>query len=131
MCVWMSVSVAVCVCLRVCVLACVCGCARVGVCVRSRRIVKLCLRNGIPPDARNHGGETCVHTMCARRPYAKQLELVEYMAHHGCDAETQDLQGRTAMHVACSQGRTDLIDSLVNMGAEVRSIGHLPVAGCV
>ncbi len=43
----------------------------------SRRIVKLCLRYGIEPNARNYVGETVISTIVRMRPYAKQLELIE------------------------------------------------------
>ena len=82
--------------------------------------MKHCLRQGISPDVRNNKGETVIHTMSQRRPYPKQLELIDYMAHHGCDIEARDLLGQTALFLAASQGRTDILGSLYDMEADVR-----------
>lgn len=102
----------------------------VSVCRCSRRIVKHCLRQGISPDVRNNAGETVVHTMAGRRPYAKQLELIEYMAHHGCDMELRDNQGRTALFNAAATGRTDILGSLYDMEADVSGRAVLVVLSC-
>jgi ankyrin repeat protein len=110
-----TLSLTPCVCLRLFAAAAAC----------SRRIVKLCLRWGISPASQNHAGRTCIHTMVEQRTYPKQLELIEYMAYHGCDMETRDGDGRTALALACSVGRTDIMDLLLRMEAEVRVACHV------
>jgi ankyrin repeat protein len=72
-----------------------------------------------------------LHTMVQRRPYPKQLELMDYMAHHGCDLEDRDSLGQTPFFIAASQGRTDLMKDLVHMEADVRLRVLVPLAFCV
>lgn len=110
--------------------------------IGSRRIVKLCLRNGIDADAVDNYGQTALHQICALRPYPKQLELAEYIIRHGGTVDTPDTSGATALHIASMHGRTDLISLLVDEGYQVNlrdyagytplhaavAYGHLPAA---
>ena len=98
---------------------------RIVVCLRvltSRRIVKLCLRYGVDANAQNHLGDTVIAAMCRKRTYPKQLELIEYMAFHGTDIETKNYVGQTALAVAASMGRTDILEKLVSLEADVRVV---------
>ena len=89
----------------------------------SKRIVKLCLRNGLDPNHAAFDGTTALHMMCEARPYAKQVELLEYLLSHGADPDVQDLEGRTPVYVAATCGRSDLIRVLMK-----DADGNLPVS---
>lgn len=47
------------------------------------------------------------------------LEAINELLDDGCDVNFRDIDGRTALHIAACQGRTDVVQLLIQRGAEV------------
>lgn len=47
------------------------------------------------------------------------LEAINELLDDGCDVNFRDIDGRSALHIAACQGRTDIVRLLIQRGAEV------------
>jgi len=67
-------------------------------------------------NATNHKGSTPLHFACySDCPAAKQL--VQSLLRHDANIESRDARGNTPLLVCCLSGRDDIIDLLLEQGA--------------
>lgn len=60
---------------------------------------------------------SCTTPLCAACCYIYGYDVVEMLLEHGADVNTRDVNGRTPLFVACSNGHDDTVNSLIKHGA--------------
>lgn len=61
------------------------------------------------------------------------VETIEFLVRFGIDLESQDLEGRTALHVAAWQGTYQIVECLIKLGANINAVdneGRAPLHMC-
>lgn len=84
--------------------------------VGSKRIIKLCLRNGIGINNRDFSGRTALHYVM-EGGYLGDDEIIEYLLVKGSDRNARDHEGKTPIMDAAILGRTDALKTLIELGA--------------
>jgi ankyrin repeat protein len=75
-------------------------------------LVKHLLTAGVDIDARDHEGETPLMM-------ARNQACVEILRSNGVDLEARDDEGFTALHRAAIAGRAEVVEALIEAGAEI------------
>ncbi len=91
-----------------------------------KRVVKLCLRNGMDINAYNKVGQTAIHQLVAASYFAQDV-LLGYMLSKGARARSQDFTGASPLMEAARLGRTDCMKLLLDCNADVN---HIDYNGC-
>lgn len=96
--------------------------ARMG----SKRIVKICLRNGMDSMSYNRRGKTALHL--AATSYSLGADTVtDYLCEKGVDVNFQDYKGNTALMDAAQKTNISTINTLIDWGADTtiyNNAGH-------
>ena len=79
-------------------------------------IAQWTLNKDLDPNALSYGKETPVHWCVAGgAPFARKL--IQLLHSRGANVNAQDLNGDTALHLACKQGEPALATTLLELGA--------------
>mmetsp|Transcript_13922 Transcript_13922/g.20821 ORF Transcript_13922/g.20821 Transcript_13922/m.20821 type:complete len:274 (+) Transcript_13922:102-923(+) len=82
-------------------------------------ISELLLAQGCDVNLPNHKGSTPFHFLCYHEQATPgHLEFARKLVKHGADIHARDGRGMTPFLVCCSSGREDLIDLLLEEGAD-------------
>lgn len=75
---------------------------------------------GVSPSRRNHKGSTPLHFLCydEKLSSAISLRMARSLVKAGADVNARNHNGLTPLLVCCSSGREDLIDFLLEEGAD-------------
>ena len=92
----------------------------------SKRVAKLCLRNGIDANAYNKIGLTAIHHLC-RATYIGQEVLLDYLMSKGAKHKSVDFSGATPLTEAARLGHMECVVKLVESHAD---IDHRDNDGC-
>ena len=92
----------------------------------SKRVAKLCLRNGMDPNAYNKIGLTAIHQLC-RATYPGQDVLLDYLMSKGCKHKSVDFTGATPLIEAARLGHMECVHKLIECHADVN---HRDNDGC-
>jgi ankyrin repeat protein len=92
----------------------------------SKRVAKLCLRNGMDPNAYNKIGLTAIHHL-VRANYMGQEVLLDYLMSKGCKHKSVDFSGATPLVDAARLGHMNCVHKLVESHADVN---HRDNDGC-
>ena len=85
---------------------------------RDAETLALLLQRGAKVNKCSVIGQTALHTLCSRRNYDAEKEMVEILLRGGADSSLQFL-GRTPLLIAAEHGKFAYVDSLVREGANV------------
>lgn len=89
-------------------------------------VVKLLLDNSADPNKQNHRGSTALHIACflaspssnsAEESYVKIAALL--LSHKESNVDIQDVNGYTALHIACQRGCNAMVELLIDSGASL------------
>ena len=80
-------------------------------------ILKWLLKEGIPPDSRNHEGATPLF----RAVEFRHLKLVQYLLRHCANVNAKDKHGTTPLHLATRLGFTEIAAELLMNAADVNA----------
>ncbi len=89
-------------------------------------LLELLIAKGADVNARNEAGQTPLHrvSMIIRRD--KRIEpTAELLLAHGAKVDAKDKSGNTPVHFAAENGRSKLIDLLIDKGAIISKDDHL------
>jgi len=89
-------------------------------------LLELLIAKGADVNARNEAGQTPLHrvSMIIRRD--KRIELTaEVLLAHGAKVDAKDKSGNTPVHFAAENGRSKLIDLLIDKGAIISEDDNL------
>ena len=89
--------------------------------VGSKRIIKLCLRNGHDINARNNDGETALHII-AGASYLGQEVLADYLITKGAKVGLQNNNGETPLLVAAQLGHDECVDIFIDCNADLAAV---------
>ena len=92
----------------------------------SKRVAKLCLRNGMDINAYNKIGLTAIHHLC-RATYAGQEVMLDYLMSKGAKHKSIDFTGATPLVEAARLGHMECVKTLVECHAD---IDHRDNDGC-
>ena len=92
----------------------------------SKRIAKLCLRNGMDINAYNKNGQTAVHQIISENYFGQDV-LLEYLLSKGARSRSQDFSGSSPLMEAARLGRIDCMKLLLECKADVN---HIDYNGC-
>ena len=87
----------------------------------SKRIIKLCLRNGHDINARNNDGETALH-LIASASYLGQEVLADYLITKGAKVDLQNNNGETPLLVASQLGHDECVDIFIDCNANLLAV---------
>lgn len=86
--------------------------------VGSKRIIKLCLRNGMDINTRDYKRKMCLHYV-AEGGYLGDHEICEYLITKGADRNALDTDGKSPLMDAAILERVDLLKLLLELGANI------------
>ena len=92
----------------------------------SKRVAKLCLRNGMDINAYNKIGLTAIHHLC-RATYLGQEVLLDYLMSKGAKHKSVDFSGATPLMEAARLGHMECVTKLIESHAD---INHRDNDGC-
>lgn len=81
-------------------------------------VAKELVAAGANVNAVNHKGSTPIHTLCyGESPGTHTVEFLKFLLASGSNLDAADKRGMTPLLVCCTSGRVDLIEVLVEFGA--------------
>jgi len=89
----------------------------------SKRIVKICLRNGMDPAIYNRKGKTALHLAASSYEFGA-AKVIRYLCEKGADPNFQDYKGQTPLFDAARTTCIGNINGLLEWGADYSAYDH-------
>ena len=89
----------------------------------SKRVVKLCLKNGHDINSYNNEGETCLH-LIAEANFLGQDTLADYLITKGCRVDGANNRGETALMVAARLGHDECVRLFIDCNSDMNHQDH-------
>ena len=87
-----------------------------------KEIIKLLIENGVDVNLKDNSGLTLFLKYISSRSKNIDIELVQLLFNKDYDINQTNTQGETALHLACRKGNKEVVEFLLNNGADIKCV---------